>query len=71
MNPKTVKIPEKQRTYFYPKEDGGFYEVTVENVVEVMVSESGNHRLKTADKKLNIVPAGWLRIEIDAEDWTF
>lgn len=58
--------PEKSRTYKFP---GGEI-VTLSQVTQISVSDSGNHRLRTADGKLHIVPTGWVHIEIDAEDWT-
>lgn len=57
---------EKSRTYIFPKGE----KVVLINVEELKVSESGNHRLKTSDGKLHIIPTGWIHIEIDTEKWT-
>jgi hypothetical protein len=63
---KSIQLKEKSRTYFFPNNE----QVLLENVTELIVRESGTHRLKTADGKLHIVPAGWVHIVIDAPDWT-
>lgn len=63
---KAVKLKEKKRIYTFPQGD----KVILENVTELIVRESGNHRLKTADGNLHIVPAGWIHIEIDDSEWT-
>lgn len=79
---KATKLNEKKRTYFYPvvvddssPEEGKFIlvPIVIENVIELIVRESGTHRLKTVvdgQTKLQIMPAGWLRIEIEDKDWT-
>jgi hypothetical protein len=61
-----IKLKEKQRVYYFPNNE----KVVLNNVVELIVRESGTHRLKTEDKKLHIIPPGWIHIEIDEEDWT-
>ena len=62
-----VKLNEQKRVYHFP----GGETVILENVTELKVSASGNHRLKTADKKLHVIPTGWLHIEIyDEAEWT-
>lgn len=33
-------------------------------LIELTISESGNHYLKTRDGKLHIIPTGWIHIEI-------
>lgn len=66
MNP-AIALHEKTRTYSFPKGEV----VELLQVVELIVSDSGNHRLKTADGLLHIVPTGWLHIEIlDDGEWT-
>lgn len=62
-----VAVEEKSRTYNYGKELG---KVKIEKVTELVVRESGTHRLKTADGRLYIQPTGWIGIEIEAADWT-
>ena len=62
-----TKLNEKKRIYHFPNRET----VILEKVIELKVSESGNHRLKTDDKKLHIVPNGWIHIEIhDESEWT-
>lgn len=58
--------PEKSRVYIFPNDE----KVTLENVTELMVSNSGNHRLKTQDGKHHIIPVGWLHIELEIDNWT-
>ena len=61
-----VKLERQKRTYYFP----GNEKVELENVTELIVTESGNHRLKTADDKLHIIPPGWIHIEIyDQTEW--
>lgn len=62
-----IEPMEKTRTYHFPGGD----KIRLENVSEVVVRPSGNHRLKTEDGKLHIVTPGWIHIEIEAESWTF
>ncbi len=57
---------EKCRTYHFP--DGK--KLVVGPVVAICIRLSGTHRLKGADGKLWIVPAGWLGVEIEADGWT-
>ena len=61
-----TELNEAKRTYIFPGGD----KVELLNVVELVVRESGTHRIKTADKKLHVIPTGWIHIEVDAEDWT-
>lgn len=65
-NIKEVKLTEKSRTYTFPHQD----KVKLEDIVELTVSDSGNHRIKTKDQKLHIVPTGWIHIEIEEKEWT-
>lgn len=62
-----VAVEEKSRTYNYGKALG---KIRIENVTELVVRESGTHRLKTKDGRLYIQPTGWIGIEIEASDWT-
>lgn len=60
------------------KEDIRVYEfsdtkIQLIDVRELVVRESGSHRLKTADGHLHIIPAGWRHIDIvdlEKKDWT-
>lgn len=64
---KAIKLTEQTRTYYFPNNE----QVKLMNVVELIVRDSGTHRLKTADNKLHIIPIGWLHIEIeDKGEWT-
>lgn len=58
---------EKSRTYIY---NNGF-KLSIDNVVDVTVSASGNHRLETQCGKKYIVVPSWIAIELDTEQWTF
>jgi hypothetical protein len=60
------EVNEKQRTYHYL--NGA--KIILKNVTEVIVSASGNHRVK-ADGKLWIIATGWIAVEIDEKEWTF
>lgn len=61
---KGTKITENFRIYTFPGGD----EIKLDGPRELFISRaSGNHRIKTADGKLHIVPSGWLHIEIDSE----
>lgn len=62
---KAIELNEKSRTYTFPGGD----KVALTNVTELIVSESGNHRIKAAGK-LHIIPPHWIHIEIDDKDWT-
>lgn len=61
-----IQLSEKSRTYFFPNNE----KVVLENVTELIIRDSGTHRLKTADEKLHIVPSGWIHVEIDEKEWT-
>jgi len=63
---KGTKLNEKQRIYYFPGGD----KVVLNEVIELLVRESGTHRIKTADKKLHIIPNNWIHIEIDDSEWT-
>lgn len=58
--------PERARTYHFPT--GG--KVTLNNVTHLLSRPSGTHRLMTADGRKWIVPAGWVAIELDVDEWT-
>jgi hypothetical protein len=65
-----IPLEEKSRTYYFPGGD----KVVLNNVVELIVRESGTHRVKTKDPegnvRLHIIPPKWIHIEIDDEYWT-
>jgi len=56
-------LTEDVRVYTFANEQT----VTIEKVRNLAISASGNHRLITEDKRLHIVPKGWLHIEIQSE----
>lgn len=60
-------ILERKRIYHYL--NGGKLEF--KNVVEVIVSNSGNHRLKLQDGSHWIIKEGWIAIELDIDEWSF
>ena len=61
----TLDPAETTRTYHFPNG-----EKVVLNDVTHFLNRPTNHRLKTYDGKLHIVPTGWIHIEIEAADWT-
>lgn len=62
-----IELNEQKRIYYFPNNEI----IILENVTELKVSESGNHRLKTSDNNLHIIPTGWLHIEIlNEKEWT-
>ena len=63
-----IALTEKERVYDY----GNGKTVVLTNVVELIVRESGSHRVRTQDGKLHVVAAGWLAIHIDddGKPWT-
>lgn len=56
---------ERSRTYHF----AGGESTTMFNVTHLLVRPSGNHRLRTADGKLHIIPPVFLRIEIDSDEF--
>lgn len=62
-----VALNEQRRTYTFPDKV-----VTLRDVSELIVRPSGDHRLKTRDGHLHIVPPGWRHIEIvdSTKEWT-
>lgn len=61
-----LEIPESKRRYLFPCGST----VTLSNVTHFLSRPSGTHRLRTADGKLHIVPAGWIHIEIEAAEFS-
>lgn len=63
----TVFNPPQSRIYTFPNKT-----VKIKNIVELVVRDSGTHRLKTSNGKLHIIPEGWVHIEITTpkKDWT-
>lgn len=59
---KSIKldIDERERIYYFPNNAI----VVLNEIIELTVSESGTHYLKTRDGKLHIIPTGWIHIEI-------
>ena len=57
---------EKSRTYVFP--NGSV--VVLKDITELIVRPSGTHRLKTADGHSHIIPAGWIHIELEINDWS-
>jgi len=60
---KPIALEEQQRTYYFP--NGSSVKLT--DVVELIVRESGTHRLKTKDGMMHIVPTGWICISIKSD----
>ena len=64
---------ERSRTYVFSRCYDGLQfddKTTFYDVTHLYVSDSGTHRLLTADGKLHIVPSEWKYITIEADDWT-
>lgn len=62
-----LEFKEKSRKYIY---SNGF-KLNIKNVIDVTISDSGNHRIETEDGKKYIVTTGWVAVELDTEQWTF
>lgn len=62
-----IQLTEKTRVY-----DFGDKQVALEDVRELIVRDSGSHRVRTADGKLHIIAKGWIAVHIDdgGKDWT-
>lgn len=60
---KTHKLNEIARTYTFPNGD----RITIEQVRELQISASDNHRLVTEDGRLHVVRGNWIHIEIQSE----
>lgn len=66
--PKFTKVEEQKRSYVYPGGD----RLDITGVVEVAVSQSGNHRITTNhDDEKYIVSPGWRYIKLNMKDWSF
>lgn len=63
----TLKYIERSRTYYFENDR----KLRINNVVAVCVRQSGTHRLKTKEGKFWVIPATWLGIEIDCNEFTF
>jgi len=63
----TVFNPPQTRIYTFPNK-----RIKIKNIIELVVRDSGTHRLKTQNNHLHIVPIGWVHIEIitPKKDWT-
>ncbi len=57
---------EKSRTYVWPSGSRD----KIDNVTHICVRPSGSHRLQTSDGLKHIVPAGWIRVEVEAVEWS-
>ena len=57
---------ERVRTYIFP----GDVHFVVEHVARIHVRPSGSHRLETRSGVKYIVPAKWVAIRIEADDWS-
>ena len=63
---KEYSVKESKRKYTFGRN------IELEDVREIIVSNSGNHKIKTADGKLHIISPEWTHIEITSdEDWVF
>ena len=64
---KPVVLTEKTRVYDY-----GSHKIELSNVIELVVRDSGTHRIKTDDGLLHVIAPGWFAIHIDdrGKGWT-
>ncbi|HEC63964.1 hypothetical protein LCGC14_2857970 [marine sediment metagenome] len=61
-----TKINETERVYDF----GGGDKVVLKDVRELIVRPSGTHRITTKDKRMHIIPTGWIHIAIlSPKDW--
>lgn len=62
-----VQLTEKTRVY-----DFGDKQVTLEEVRELIVRDSGSHCVRTAGGRLHIIAPGWIAVHIDdgGKNWT-
>lgn len=66
LNKTAIKLSELSRVYQYSNR-----EVPLKDVRELIVSNSGNHRITTTDGILPVIAPGWLAIHIDdGKPWT-
>lgn len=61
-----IQLQEKKRIYFF--EEG--QTVVLEDTTELVINESGSHRVKTVDGSLHIIPNRWEHILVDGKEWT-
>lgn len=55
-----TKLNETERVYHFAGGD----EVILHDVRELIVRPSGTHRVITKDKRLHIIPTGWIHVDI-------
>lgn len=62
-----ITLTETARIY-----DFGDKQVVLQDVRELIVRESGSHRVRTADGMLHIIARGWIAVHIDdgGKGWT-
>lgn len=72
---KPKKLNEKSRKYYFPvstnKDTTHLISIDINEVRELIVRESGSHRLITKAKSKHIIPPGWIHIEIEdnKQEW--
>lgn len=62
---KPISLNERSRTYVFRDA-----QLVICDITELIVTNSGNHRLKTKSGLMYIVRPEWLYMIIDADDWT-
>ena len=62
-----IQLTETTRVY-----DFGDRQVRLDDVRELIIRDSGTHRVRTGDGQLHVISPGWLAIHIDdgGKDWT-
>ena len=58
---------ENRRVYIFPNNQ----RIIVENAIKLAITDSGVHRLETANGEKYIIPTGWLGIKINSGAWPF
>jgi hypothetical protein len=56
---------EKSRTYVFPQG-----EVTIMDVARICFRPSGSHRLECTNGTKYVIPAGFLAIKVEADQWS-
>ena len=61
------QVKEKKRKYTFVGAT-----VELEDVEQIIITDSNNHRINTSDGLLHIIPPKWIHIEIESDGiWVF
>lgn len=67
LNFREIDPVENRRVYIFPNNQ----RIIVENAIKLAITDSGVHRLETANGEKYIIPTGWLGIKINSNAWPF